>query len=194
MGFSFPHPVTQQARPGGTCPLLPSRLGEDNNGPAAALEGRFHSANCSGLGGVAVEGGQTTQFLKQLPVKDGGFGLPGNLQEQHAFGDSTHGRRSGTGQGEVLQHRVPHLHCQPVALALTSELRLSSLQQHVPAEEPLDSQGSFFQWWHLALSSPHSGDTHANCQALSLCSCLLGSLPGTGSAHMAAVTQGWHGQ
>lgn len=63
----------------GTCHLLPSRLGEDNNGPAAALEGRFHSANSSGLRGITVQGSQTTQFLKQLPVKDGGFGLPGNL-------------------------------------------------------------------------------------------------------------------
>lgn len=78
--------------------LLPSRLGEDNNGPAAALEGRFHSANSSGLSGIAVQGGQATQLLKQLPVKDGGLRLTGDLEEQHAFGKTT--------LMSVTQHRV----------------------------------------------------------------------------------------
>lgn len=87
-----------------------------------------------------------------------------------------------------------HIRMPALTLAFISEPRLSSPQQHIPAQDPLNSQGFFLQQWHLTLPSPHSGDTHANCQALSLCSCLLGSLPGTGSAHMAAVKQGWHGQ
>lgn len=91
---------------------------------------------------------------------------------------------AGAGQGEVLQHRVPqhrvpHAYCHPLALPSISEPRPSSPRQHIPAQEPL---GSF----RNGGTSPCQAHTQVtlmpNCQALSLCSCLLGSLPGTGSA------------
>lgn len=44
----------------GTFHLLPSRLGEDDNSPTAALEGSFYSANSGGFRRVTVQRGQPT--------------------------------------------------------------------------------------------------------------------------------------
>lgn len=45
-----------RAFPGSCCRLLPARLGEDDYGPTAALEGRLHGPHGGGFGGVAGNG------------------------------------------------------------------------------------------------------------------------------------------
>lgn len=74
------------ATPASTFSLLPSRLGEHNNGPAAALEGGFYGTHSGSFGRVSVQGGQPAQLFEQLPVKDGCLCFASNLQEQQAFG------------------------------------------------------------------------------------------------------------
>lgn len=59
--------------------FLPSRLGEYDNGPTAALEGSFYSANSGSFSRIPVQRGQPSELFKQLPVKDGGLCFASNL-------------------------------------------------------------------------------------------------------------------
>lgn len=49
---------------GSRCHLLPARLGEDDYGPTAALEGGLHGAHGGSFGRVAGNGRQAAELLK----------------------------------------------------------------------------------------------------------------------------------
>lgn len=53
-----------RASPGSRRHLLPARLGEDDYGPTAALEGGLHGAHGGGFCGVVGNGRQAAEFLK----------------------------------------------------------------------------------------------------------------------------------
>lgn len=59
--------------------LLPSRLGEHDDGAGAAFEGSFDCTDSDGLCGVTGQMGGAAELLEHLPVEHGCLGLTGNL-------------------------------------------------------------------------------------------------------------------
>lgn len=56
--------LLSRAFPGSHCHLLPARLGEDDYGPTAALEGGLHGAHGGGFCRVTGNGRQAAELLK----------------------------------------------------------------------------------------------------------------------------------